>query len=175
MGQRSVAARSKQKQEQVGELARLMNCPECGCTYTRCEPCSRSVTCSKECSQLRRRRQVRLAGSRYQQSERGAQAHAIRQRNYRQRQEQVTHTLDDKTVFAPSQQPHQAEETTLNQDEVVASSAQSDGASERFAFRQNQSPPTCSRCGRGPFVWYRSYSSLGRRRSTRRRLSLNTS
>ena len=66
--------------------ARLFNCAFCGHQVVLCRRCDCGhIYCSPHCSGRARRRSVRLAGLRYQNSRRGRHKHAERQRRYRER------------------------------------------------------------------------------------------
>ena len=66
--------------------ARLFNCASCGRQVVLCRRCDHgNIYCSRPCSGRARRRSVRLAGQRYQNSRRGRHKHAERQQRYRER------------------------------------------------------------------------------------------
>ena len=66
--------------------ARLFTCALCRCQVVLCRRCDHgNIYCSQRCSGRARRRSVRLAGRRYQDSRRGRHKHAERQRRYRER------------------------------------------------------------------------------------------
>ena len=73
--------------------ARLFNCGRCRSQVIICSDCDRNnIYCSKRCSQIARKKSLRAAAKRYQDSRRGRLNHADRQRAYRKRQkEKVTH------------------------------------------------------------------------------------
>lgn len=65
----------------------MFYCGECQRRAYVCGRCDRGqIYCSEVCSEEARRRSVREAGCRYQQTFRGAANHAERQRRYRERQ-----------------------------------------------------------------------------------------
>jgi len=67
-------------------------CVACHTAVLICSHCDRGHRyCSAGCANQARRRSVRAAGSRYQDSLPGRRAHAERQRRYRARQQKVTH------------------------------------------------------------------------------------
>ena len=76
---------------------RFTTCSRLGCSrlFAVCGSCDRGTRyCSEACATLVRRAQTRLAGKRYQASERGRRAHAARQARYRSRSRRppsVTH------------------------------------------------------------------------------------
>lgn len=72
---------------------RFFLCKRCRAQVRICSCCDRGQGyCSQNCRTPSRREQVRRAGDRYQQSPKGALAHAARQAEYRRRQrEKVTH------------------------------------------------------------------------------------
>jgi len=77
-------------------IQKLRRCasPECGCLFAVCRSCGWTRRyCSSSCRDETRRRRVREAGHRYQQSSGGRQAHAARQARYRQRQSVRSHVL----------------------------------------------------------------------------------
>ena len=66
--------------------ARLFTCASCRRQVVLCRRCDHgNIYCSRHCSGRARRRSVRLAGQRYQDSRRGCHKHAERQRRYRER------------------------------------------------------------------------------------------
>lgn len=66
--------------------ARLFNCARCSSQVVICSCCDRSnIYCCPECSQLARKRSLRDAGKRYQNSLKGRHKHADRQKRYRER------------------------------------------------------------------------------------------
>lgn len=73
--------------------ARLFNCARCQCQVIICSCCDRgNIYCSPDCSKSARRKSVKNAGKRYQNSRRGKLRHAKRQQSYRQREKiKVTH------------------------------------------------------------------------------------
>ena len=65
------------------QAQRLFNCRRCNALATVCTVCDRGQQyCSPLCRDQQRALQVRQAGQRYQQRERGRQMHAARQRAY---------------------------------------------------------------------------------------------
>ena len=67
-------------------------CAGCRTAVLVCSHCDRGHRyCTEGCAEQARRRAVRAAGCRYQDSLRGRHAHAERQRCYRARQQKVTH------------------------------------------------------------------------------------
>ena len=67
--------------------ARLFNCASCRRQVVLCRRCDRgNAYCSRDCGEAARRQSQRVAGQRYQNSRRGRQKHAQRQRRYRERQ-----------------------------------------------------------------------------------------
>lgn len=73
--------------------ARFYSCARCHDQVIICSHCDRGQRyCSAECAEQSRLENQRAAGARYQSNFQGRQAHARRQRHYRQRQrEKVTH------------------------------------------------------------------------------------
>ena len=73
--------------------ARLFNCARCHCQVVVCRVCDRGqVYCQGHCSQKARKASLQRAQRLYQSSRRGRLANAIRQKRFRQRQEEkVTH------------------------------------------------------------------------------------
>ena len=73
--------------------ARFYVCARCRCQVVICSYCDRGQRyCSPGCARIARRKSIREAGQRYQNSRRGRHSHAARQRRYRRRQqEKVTH------------------------------------------------------------------------------------
>ena len=70
----------------VKDTARHFDCASCGRQVVLCRRCDRGhVYCSRSCGEAARRRSLRLAGQRYQNSRRGRHKHAQRQRRYRER------------------------------------------------------------------------------------------
>jgi hypothetical protein len=80
----------------IGLALRFLRCPSCRRLVAICERCdSGRLTCSDACARVRRRRQRREAGRRYQATPRGADKQPERQRRYRARQRaRVTHAPD---------------------------------------------------------------------------------
>ena len=71
----------------MSNTARRFNCASCRRQVVLCRRCDRGhVYCSRECGETARRKSLRLAGRRYQNSRRGRHTHAQRQRRYRERQ-----------------------------------------------------------------------------------------
>jgi hypothetical protein len=80
----------------LGPLAeptyRLYNCAHCGVQVRICVRCDHGhIYCAGLCSSIRRRESLHRAGARYQRTLRGALCHALRQRRWRARQQEVTH------------------------------------------------------------------------------------
>jgi len=72
--------------------ARLFHCARCRCQVTICSRCDRGqFYCGPSCREAARRASLRAAGRRYQDTHRGRMHHAQRQRNYRDRNKEVTH------------------------------------------------------------------------------------
>ena len=70
----------------MGNAARLFTCASCRRQVVLCRRCDHgNIYCSRNCSGRARRRSMRLAGRRYQDSRRGRHKHAERQRCYRER------------------------------------------------------------------------------------------
>jgi hypothetical protein len=66
--------------------ARLFNCGRCRVQVRVCSCCDRGqIYCARGCANETRRRSMREAGRRYQQTTRGRLNHAVRQRRYRQK------------------------------------------------------------------------------------------
>lgn len=82
---------------------RLFNCLRCHAQVIICSDCDRgNVYCSSNCSELVRRESMCEAGKRYQQSQRGKQHHAARQKRYREREiKKVTHQGSHSTAVSP--------------------------------------------------------------------------
>lgn len=74
------------------DTGRRYHCAGCSKAVVICSHCDRGQRyCSPRCSQQARRRLMRAAGCRYQNSPAGRRAHAERQRRYRARCAKVTH------------------------------------------------------------------------------------
>lgn len=72
--------------------ARLFLCAGCRMQVLICSGCDRrQIYCAGDCSQRVRRRAVKCAGQRYQNSPAGRRRHAARQGRYRARDKKVTH------------------------------------------------------------------------------------
>lgn len=72
--------------------ARFFLCAGCRTQVIICSCCDRGqIYCADGCAQHARHSAQRAAGRRYQASRRGRIAHALRSRNYRGRQKNVTH------------------------------------------------------------------------------------
>jgi hypothetical protein len=71
---------------ETATILRLIVCGSCRTVFTVCTSCFRGQRyCSQTCRDTVRRSQRRAADRRYQQNERGKQAHCHRQRKYRER------------------------------------------------------------------------------------------
>lgn len=79
--------------ERIGEMpARFFLCARCAVQALICSCCDRGqIYCAEGCARQARHSAQRAAGRRYQASRRGRVAHALRARNYRGRQKNVTH------------------------------------------------------------------------------------
>jgi hypothetical protein len=90
---RSWSSGMRSRQGKPGrEANRLSSCAPCNQPFAVCGRCDRGrLHCSRECAQIRRHGQLRRAGRRYQATERGRAAHALRQARYRARRARVTH------------------------------------------------------------------------------------
>jgi hypothetical protein len=76
----------------AGTPARFFLCAGCRAQVVICSCCDRGqIYCADGCAQQARHSAQRAAGRRYQTSRRGRVAHALRSRNYRGRQKNVTH------------------------------------------------------------------------------------
>ena len=73
--------------------ARLFHCLRCHRRVIICSTCDHgNIYCGLQCATITRKESVRAAGQRYQNTRRGKQKHAERQRRYRERKKQkVTH------------------------------------------------------------------------------------
>ena len=72
--------------------ARFFLCGRCRAQVLICSGCDRGqIYCAEGCARQARHSAQRAAGRRYQTSRRGRIAHALRARNYRHRQKNVTH------------------------------------------------------------------------------------
>jgi hypothetical protein len=85
--------------------ARLYYCALCHCQVSICSDCDRgNIYCNQGCAEKSRQITLREAGKRYQQSYRGKQKHAARQKRYRIRLQQqtkkVTHQGSKKIAVA---------------------------------------------------------------------------
>lgn len=90
--------------------ARLYSCAHCYAQVLICSDCDRNnIYCISTCSKLRRTLSLRRAGKRYQQSYRGRQMHAKRQRQYRAQKKIVTHHT------SPPQSPNDVLPPKLNE------------------------------------------------------------
>lgn len=102
----------------IRETHRLFLCARCRRQVRICSRCDRGqIYCSRECSQSSRRESIWEAGRRYQQSSRGAEKHAERQRRYRmrlqQKQKEVTHHGSGARGRVPNEQGKDAVLTTV--------------------------------------------------------------
>lgn len=79
--------------ERIAETpARFFLCARCTVQVLICSCCDRGqIYCAEDCARQARHSAQRAAGRRYQTSRRGRIAHALRARNYRCRQKNVTH------------------------------------------------------------------------------------
>jgi hypothetical protein len=78
--------------DDCGTPARFFLCARCRSQVFICSHCDRGqIYCGESCAKEARRRSLREAGRRYQNSRRGRLAHAERARRYRLRRNNVTH------------------------------------------------------------------------------------
>ncbi len=91
----------------IKESHRLFNCLRCKRQVFICRSCDRgNVYCHSECSKLARRQSMKEAGCRYQQTRRGRQHNAARQRRYRHRKiKKVTHQGSHQKAGEPNLTP----------------------------------------------------------------------
>lgn len=80
------------------KTARLFNCLYCHRQVKICSACDRgNIYCGPQCSRQARQSAMLKAGQRYQNTLRGKLKHALRQKRYRERQNQkVTHQSSPK-------------------------------------------------------------------------------
>ena len=97
-----------------GTPARFFLCGRCRAQVFICSQCDRGqIYCGAGCARQARRRSLRDAGRRYQDSRRGRLAHAERARRYRLRRNNVTHQgspldrRDDLLSEAPAATPRE--------------------------------------------------------------------
>jgi hypothetical protein len=126
----------------------MFNCARCCRLVVICRFCDRGQRyCSADCAQVQRRRSVREAGSRYQQTPLGARNNAARQRRYRLR---IVTTVTHHT--SPAQDPVRQEPPGKNAQKEAC-----DATSNRTLVISNRMPvtipagapgPRCDFCGR---------------------------
>ena len=137
------------------ESNRLATCslPSCGCLFAVCSGCDRGRRyCSEDCARTARRLQQRLSGQRYQATERGRHAHALRQARYRARHAHVTHQ--------PRGDHQKSAGTGDGQQRRAPNTAPVRGGHHR--------PPDCALCGRRT-AWLRACFLARSRLRERRR------
>lgn len=72
--------------------ARLFNCARCFKQVLICSKCDRgNIYCTRNCATICRKKSLKAAGEKYQQTKAGKTNHAARQQFYRQKQKKVTH------------------------------------------------------------------------------------
>lgn len=148
----------------AAQAHRRLRCHFCGSLMQLCVPCDRGQRyCGALCRDQGRRRQVRQAGQRYQQTEAGRLLHAARQRAYAARRKagQLAAVDSPATVAARSQQAVLCPTT-------VSGSARRKPQPLHRVTHPLQSP-ACCRCGRSGDGWIRrSRGPEPRRRRTTR-------
>jgi hypothetical protein len=98
-----VFAQTHRQDRGVREANRLSTCASCRRPFAVCGPCDRGRRhCSPSCARTRRQGQLRVAGRRYQATERGRLAHALRQALYRARRAGVTHPPAEALAVLPA-------------------------------------------------------------------------
>jgi len=86
----------------MSSSARLFQCLGCQRQVIICRQCDRGQSyCAQGCAQQARRASLRQAGRRYQQSFQGRLNHALRQRRYRQKQNQAKEIVTHHTSKQP--------------------------------------------------------------------------
>jgi hypothetical protein len=131
----------RRKGKAAREANRLSNCAHCNRPFAVCGRCDRGRRhCSPECARTRRQGQLRRAGRRYQGSERGRAAHAMRQARYRARRARVTHPSgeDPPNPAAQAVRPAVASCGRRERSEVAVTADSSPWVGM---------PPACARCG----------------------------
>jgi len=104
----------------MSSSARLFHCLGCQRQVIICRQCDRGQNyCAQGCAQRARQASLRQAGRRYQQSFAGRVKHALRQRRYRQKQNQkkeiVTHHTSKQTqVISCSSHHHNHADNTVH-------------------------------------------------------------
>lgn len=99
-------------------VGRILSCAWCDDPLVVCQECDHGYRyCSEECSELGRKRCLRLAGARYQRSFEGAKKHAARQAAYKIRaREKVTHQsfpADDSPVIVEQAEQEASQPSVL--------------------------------------------------------------
>jgi hypothetical protein len=92
----------------IGRVLRLRSCSHADwrAMFTICASCDRGQRyCCARCQTLARRDQVRLAGRRYQSSDRGRTLHRHRQQRHRERQTESHVTHQGRQTDSPSPNP----------------------------------------------------------------------
>jgi hypothetical protein len=131
----------RRKHREVREANRVSNCAHCNRPFAVCGRCDRGrLHCSPECARTRRQGQVRRAGRRYQPSDRGRTAHALRQARYRARRASVTHPSVARTPNLAAHAPGPISASGSGPERAEAGVT-----SERPSWVG--APPACARCG----------------------------
>ncbi len=88
------------------DSARMFTCGNCHELAVVCLPCDRRKRyCSRQCTQIARRKSVRSAGRRYQKTTQGANRHAIRQAAYIERRKLTHHSVPAERSNADAEAP----------------------------------------------------------------------
>lgn len=136
---------------------RLFLCVGCLAQVITCRRCDRGqVYCARHCAQAARRRKCQEAGQRYQASQRGRLAHALRQRRYRARKRDQKNKVTHQGSLPPPP------------DDVLA--VNSVAHTESPSKPTTTATPTCTRTLTCHFC-RQPRSSLLRRNPLRRRVS----
>jgi hypothetical protein len=132
------------------ESNRLTTCllPSCARLFAVCRGCDRRRGyCSDECARVARRERQSLAGRRYQATDRGRRAHAVRQARYRERLKCVTHQSPrgERKIAEFEVIPPKLPMRAAGRQAVRGRPAPASHAVEMI---RNHRPPRCAVCGR---------------------------
>lgn len=154
----------------AAQALRLFHCWNCDGFVTVCRGCDRNQRyCSPACQTAQRTQQVHQAGYRYQQTQRGRQKHAARQRAYaaRRRMQAAPQALSPSPPPPPSSCVGLA--TALRPQSRPAAELPTLGRQLPLSRPAPSSPlPCCFRCGRSSGGWLRRDFVRGRSRHRHR-------
>jgi hypothetical protein len=154
------------------ETNRLCLClrAECRSLFAVCGPCDHARRyCSEECARVSRRAKQRLAGRRYQATERGRRNHAARQARYRARRRVTHQRFGEKQETAGNAEVAEAR-PTANHSALAPARGASRGGDPGHR-RASSRPPCCAFCAREATFLRSCTLSYARRAGRRKRPS----